>query len=105
MRGPEEDAGLEGKVALISGGGAAGDGIGNGRAAAILLARAGTKVMVADRELKLAERTVEMIKDERGTATAIASDVTDEDDCRKLVEATVDRFGRQIGRASCRERV
>ena len=33
--GPEDDAGLAGKVALISGGGAAGDGIGNGRAAAI----------------------------------------------------------------------
>jgi hypothetical protein len=41
MQGPEDDAGLAGKVALISGGGAAGDGIGNGRAAAILLARAG----------------------------------------------------------------
>jgi NAD(P)-dependent dehydrogenase (short-subunit alcohol dehydrogenase family) len=43
MQGPEDDAGLAGKVALISGGGAAGDGIGNGRAAAILLARAGAK--------------------------------------------------------------
>ncbi len=68
MQGPEEEAGLAGKVALISGGGAAGDGIGNGRAAAILLARAGTKVMVADRDLKLAERTAEMIRDEGGTA-------------------------------------
>ena len=44
MKGPEDDAGLAGKVAIVSGGGAAGDGIGNGRAAAILLARAGTKV-------------------------------------------------------------
>lgn len=43
MQGPEDDAGLTGKVALISGGGAAGDGIGNGRAAAILLARAGAR--------------------------------------------------------------
>ena len=34
MKGPEDDEGLAGKVALISGGGAAGDGIGNGRAAA-----------------------------------------------------------------------
>ena len=94
MQGPEEDAGLTGKVALISGGGAAGDGIGNGRAAAILLARSGTKVMVADRDLKLAERTVEMIRDEGGAAAAIAGDVTDEEDCRKLVDATVNQFGR-----------
>jgi len=33
--------GLENKVAIVTGGGAAGDGIGNGRAAAILLGRAG----------------------------------------------------------------
>jgi len=77
MKGPEDDAGLAGKVALISGGGAAGDGIGNGRAAAILLARAGTKVLVADRESALAERTVEMIAAEGGTATALTADVTD----------------------------
>ena len=76
MQGAEEDAGLSGKVALISGGGAAGDGIGNGRAAAILLARAGAKVLVADRDLKLAERTVEMIAAEGGTAAALACDVT-----------------------------
>jgi NAD(P)-dependent dehydrogenase (short-subunit alcohol dehydrogenase family) len=94
MKGPEDDAGLAGKVALISGGGAAGDGIGNGRAAAILLSRAGTKVVVADRKLELAERTVEMIAAEGGTAIAVATDVTVESDCQLLVEVTVDRFGR-----------
>jgi NAD(P)-dependent dehydrogenase (short-subunit alcohol dehydrogenase family) len=94
MQGPEDDAGLAGKVALISGGGAAGDGIGNGRAAAILLARTGVKLLVADRELGLAQRTVDMITAEGGVATALAADVTSEVDCRKLVEATVDRFGR-----------
>jgi NAD(P)-dependent dehydrogenase (short-subunit alcohol dehydrogenase family) len=80
MQGPEEDAGLAGKVALISGGGAAGDGIGNGRAAAILLARAGTKVLVADRDLVSAERTVEMIAAEGGTAAAFGGDVTKDAD-------------------------
>jgi NAD(P)-dependent dehydrogenase (short-subunit alcohol dehydrogenase family) len=94
MQGAEEDAGLSGKVALISGGGAAGDGIGNGRAAAILLARAGAKVLVADRDIKLAERTVEMILAEGGTAAALGGDVTQEAECKGLVDATVDRFGR-----------
>jgi NAD(P)-dependent dehydrogenase (short-subunit alcohol dehydrogenase family) len=94
MQGPEDDAGLAGKVALISGGGAAGDGIGNGRAAAMLLARAGVKVLVADRELELAERTVTMIAAEGGIAAALAADVTNEADCERLVDATVDRFGR-----------
>ena len=94
MKGPEDDAGFAGKVALISGGGAAGDGIGNGRAAAILLARDGVKVMVADRDLASAQRTVDMIKAEGGVAEAIASDVTQEAECKKLVDATVERWGR-----------
>ncbi|MGA7809854.1 SDR family NAD(P)-dependent oxidoreductase [Bradyrhizobium sp.] len=94
MQGVEDDAGLAGKVALISGGGAAGEGIGNGRAAAILLARAGTKVLVADRDLIAAERTVEMIRAEGGVAAAFGGDVTNETDCKRLVEAALDRFDR-----------
>ena len=93
-RGPEDDEALAGKVAIISGGGAAGDGIGNGRAAAILLARAGTRVMVADLDLGLAQRTVEMIEAEGGAAVALSCDITREAECKRLVEATVGRFGR-----------
>ncbi|MCX7364289.1 MAG: SDR family oxidoreductase, partial [Alphaproteobacteria bacterium] len=85
MKGPEDDAGLAGKVAIVSGGGAVGDGIGNGRAAAILLARAGTKVVVADLDARLAERTVEMIKAEGGTAVSHGGDVTKEAECKRLV--------------------
>ena len=73
--------GLDGKVALVSGGGAAGDGIGNGRAAAILLAKAGARVVVADRDLKLARRTVEMIESISGQAIAVEVDVTRSTDC------------------------
>src|ERR1700716_2228185 len=94
MKGPEDDAGLTGKVAIVSGGGAAGDGIGNGRAAAILLARAGTRVLVADLDVRLAERTADMIAAEGGTAAALACDVTKEADCKRIVEAAVDRGGR-----------
>ncbi len=94
MKGPEDDLGLSGKVAIVSGGGAAGDGIGNGRAAAILLARAGTNVVVSDLDVKLAERTVEMIKAEGGTAIAQACDATQESDCKRLVDAAVDHWGR-----------
>jgi NAD(P)-dependent dehydrogenase (short-subunit alcohol dehydrogenase family) len=94
MEDAGHDSGLVGKVAIVSGGGAAGDGIGNGRAAAILLARAGTKVLVTDLDLGLAERTVEMIEAEGGTAAALAGDVTREEDCRRMVEAAADRWGR-----------
>jgi len=86
--------GLTGKVAIVTGGGAAGDGIGNGRAAAILLARAGTRVVVVDRDAGLAKRTVEMIGAVGGEAIALSADVTRAADCAAMVEATLDRFGR-----------
>ena len=91
---PENDAGLAGKVAIIAGGGAAGDGIGNGRAAAILLARAGASVFVVDHELALAERTVAMIAAEGGTAAAHQADLTDNAQCRAMVEGALAHFGR-----------
>lgn len=90
----KDDPGLAGKVAIIAGGGAVGDGIGNGRAAAVLLARSGTKVLVVDLDAKLAERTATMIAAEGGTAAAHAADLTDEKQCRDMVTAALDRFGR-----------
>src|SRR5262249_2607305 len=90
----EDDAGLAGRVAIVTGGGAAGDGIGNGRAAAILLARAGSKVLVVDREVELAARTVEMIAAEGGTAMAHAADLTDEAQAKGAVETALARYGR-----------
>jgi hypothetical protein len=64
---PNEEWGLNEKVAIATGGGAADDGIGNGRAPAILLARTGAKVLVVDGDLTRAERTVSMIAAERAT--------------------------------------
>src|SRR5262247_3359280 len=89
-----ENWGLEGKVAIVTGGGASGTGIGNGRAAAILLARAGTKVVVVDKALDLADKTVAMIKDVGGEAIAFGADLTRDEDCAAMVQAAVDRFGR-----------
>ncbi|MGY8963739.1 MAG: hypothetical protein ACKVKT_09305 [Rhodospirillales bacterium] len=60
------DLGLKDKVAIVAGGGAAGEGICNWRAASILLAEAGAIVMVVDRDEALATRTVEMICERGG---------------------------------------
>ena len=89
-----DGSGLAGKVALVTGGGAVGDGIGNGRAAAILLGRAGVRVVVVDRDGGLAKRTVEMIAEVGGEAIALEADVTRAADCAAMVRAAVDRFGR-----------
>ncbi|MDD9907752.1 MAG: SDR family NAD(P)-dependent oxidoreductase [Rhodospirillaceae bacterium] len=88
-----QDLGLEGKVAIVAGGGARGEGIGNGRAAAILLARAGAQVFVVDRDEALATRTVEMIVAEGGDAAAHGADLTQEDQCEAMVATAVKRFG------------
>src|SRR5882762_2379446 len=89
-----DDWGLSGKVAIVTGGGAAGTGIGNGRAAAILLARAGTRVIVVDKALDLAEKTVAMIKDDGGEAVALEADLTRDEDCAAMVQTALGRFGR-----------
>src|SRR5215472_2054490 len=91
---PNEEWGLVGKVAIVTGGGAAGDGIGNGRAASILLARAGANVLVVDRDLTLAERTVAMIAAEGGSAAAACYDVTNSGPCAAMVQDAVSRWGR-----------
>src|SRR3989442_13700044 len=92
--GREDRAGLNGKVAIVTGGGAADDGIGNGRAAAILLARAGAKVLVVDLDRGRAERTVAMISEEGGTAAPFVADVTDERQASAMVAEALAQFGR-----------
>ena len=86
-------AGLGGRVAVVTGAGARGDGIGNGRAAAILLAEAGAHVLAVDRKPELAEATVGMIGAEGGSAVALGADVTVEADCEAMVEAALERWG------------
>ncbi len=92
---------LDGKVALIVGGGADGPpnkgetlSIGNGRASAILCGREGAAVMVADRSAELAGETAAAIRAEGGRADSVGADVSRENDCRHACEAAVRAFGK-----------
>jgi NAD(P)-dependent dehydrogenase (short-subunit alcohol dehydrogenase family) len=72
---------LDGKVALIFGGGQLkGRTVGNGKAVALLYAREGAKVFVADINKEAADETVAEIRAEGGTAEALQADITLEDD-------------------------
>jgi NAD(P)-dependent dehydrogenase (short-subunit alcohol dehydrogenase family) len=84
---------LRGKVAIVTGAGSRGPGIGNGKAAAILFAREGARVLCVDQALPRAQETVAVIRAEDGDAEAVAADVTRADDCRGMVEAAVARWG------------
>jgi len=85
---------LKEKVAVVTGAGSAGDGIGNGRAAAMLLARSGVRVVAVDRKVDLAQQTVSMINAEGGTAVAIEADVTLASDCKRIVDESISYWGR-----------
>ena len=91
---PERAPRLEGKVAIVTGAGSSGPGVGNGRATATLFAREGAKVLLADRTLERAEETLAMIEAEGGAASAIQADVTKADDCARMVDACLERYGR-----------
>jgi len=84
---------LAGKVAIVTGAGTSGPGVGTGRAAAILFAREGAKVLLADSSTANAEQTLHAIDAEGGTASVFTGDVTKSADCRALVEAAVERYG------------
>lgn len=79
---------LTNQVALITG---AGSGIGAGTAR--VLADAGVRVAVVDARPDAAEQVACEIQKSGGTAHAIAADVSDEDEVRAAVEATVQEFG------------
>jgi len=91
---PRPSRSLSGKVAIITGAGALGDGIGNARAAAILMAEDGCSIVCVDRDVSLAQRTVEMIEAEgKGKAIAVQADVTSLADCERIVKTTIDTYG------------
>lgn len=85
---------LDGKVAVVSGAGSVGEGIGNGRAIALLFAREGAAVGAVDISRESAEETCRMIADEGGMAFAAAADVSDPTGAEQAVRSVHDRFGR-----------
>ncbi len=85
---------LKDKVAIVSGAGSSGPGMGNGKATAILFAREGAAVVAVDKNLKAAEETVKLITGDGGRATALQADVTKESEAKKVVEAAVSSYGR-----------
>src|SRR6201991_4551786 len=67
---------------------------GIGRAAAISFAKAGHRVVVSGRRPDAGQALVSELRSLGAEAEFVQADVRKEDDVRRLVDATVERFGR-----------
>ncbi len=85
---PVDRFGLDGRVALIPGGGGA-----IGSAMAVAFAGAGAKVAVIDVTQDRAEAAAARVRAIGGEALALSGDITDADQCERFVAATVGHFG------------
>src|SRR3954447_21550193 len=80
---------LDGKVAVITGG-----GTGLGRAMALAFADAGADVVVGARREGPIEEAAEMVRGKGRKALAVPTDVTDSEQADRLIQATLDELGR-----------
>lgn len=80
---------INGKVALVTGGGGV-----IGRGVCIALAKAGAKVAISGRNLNLIEETVRIIRDAGGEAIPVKLDVTSEDDWQSAIDFTLTHFNK-----------
>jgi NAD(P)-dependent dehydrogenase (short-subunit alcohol dehydrogenase family) len=79
---------LAGKVAVVTGGAS-----GMGQSEAVIFAREGARVVVADLLEREGQQTVDTIKGAGGQSRFVKLDVTSEAEWRAAVEATVGAFG------------
>lgn len=86
--GRNEKKELKEKIALVTG---ASSGI--GRATALLFAEAGAQVALVSRSRKALVEVEAQIRKVSGEAFVISADVTVEDDARRAVDETVEKFG------------
>jgi NAD(P)-dependent dehydrogenase (short-subunit alcohol dehydrogenase family) len=80
---------LQDKVSIITGGAS-----GMGRVAARMFAAEGAKVVVADVTEQAAQSVVDEVAAAGGRAVAVAADVSKEADAKRMVDATIEAFGR-----------
>jgi NAD(P)-dependent dehydrogenase (short-subunit alcohol dehydrogenase family) len=85
---------LDGKVACISGAGSVGDGWGNGKATAVLLARQGARVFGTDIREAAAGQTRDIIQKEGGTCEVRGCDMTRAAEVEAAVAECLGKFGR-----------
>ncbi|OBI14124.1 SDR family NAD(P)-dependent oxidoreductase [Mycobacterium sp. E2497] len=85
---------LAGLVAIVTGAGSQGDGSGDGRACAVLLARAGAKVALVDADADRLTQTENMVGAAGADFLSLTADVATETGCRMVVDSVMRQWGR-----------
>jgi len=84
---------MDGKVAIVTGAASRGEGVGNGKAIALLFAQEGAKVVLVNRSAQRAEALREEITQAGGTASVLAGDITDKAVAEAAVAEAEGRYG------------
>ncbi len=80
---------LDNKVAIITGAGS-----GMGKATAVLFAKEGAKVVIAEIAAKAGEETVRIVKEGGGEAIFVKTDVSKAQEVKEMVKAAIDTYGK-----------
>jgi NAD(P)-dependent dehydrogenase (short-subunit alcohol dehydrogenase family) len=84
---------LEGRVAIITGAGTIGPGVGVGKATAVVLAQNGVKLVLVDIDEERVGVTQELVEKEGGESVVHIGSVAEPADCEAAVAHAVERFG------------
>lgn len=79
---------MQGKTVIVTGGSS-----GIGKAIAVAMARRGARVVISGRQAEALRQVAEEIRAFQPEVLAVQGDVSNEEDCRHLVDETVNRFG------------
>jgi NAD(P)-dependent dehydrogenase (short-subunit alcohol dehydrogenase family) len=84
---------LEGLVAVVTGAGSSGPGLGTGKAISVLFAREGAKIVLVDVFAARAQETLHLIEEEGGEASIVVADLAKIGECQRVVEEAAKRYG------------
>jgi NAD(P)-dependent dehydrogenase (short-subunit alcohol dehydrogenase family) len=83
---------LAGKVAIVTGAGSSGPGVGTGKAISVLFAREGARIVLVDRYEERARETLALIEADHGEATIVTADLSEAASYQQVVDEAVARY-------------
>lgn len=89
----ENPVSLENRVAIVTGAGTDGEGVGVGKAIASVLAARGARLVLTDIDAGRVRETADLVAAKGAKAITVLGDVSDPADCRRVVDEATAAFG------------